>query len=169
MSPSLSITPAFPNRAAFAGRRSLRLLARRAAARTGFTLLEAAMATIIIGVGFVAVLGLLVAGTNANASSSEMTTAIHLAGNIHEAGMRMTYDDMFDLEGNYLPAVDGQLAPLEAMDGWSQSVDVRYVNHNLLTATVPDDQEEPTARVFVTVSRNGKAVYRTSWLVAASR
>ena len=136
--------------------------------RRGFTLIEAAAATIIIGVGFTAMLQLLAAGTVANKESTELTTAIHLAGNIHEAAVRVGYDDLFDLEGTHNPAVDARLNSIAALSGWSQVVDVSYVDENLLTANVPDTQYEPTARVTVSVLRNGQQVYRTNWIAAAS-
>ena len=141
---------------------------RRHARRRGFTLIEAAMATVIIGVGFTALLSLLAAGTVSNREGTELTTAINLAGNIHEAAVRLGYDDLFDLEGTHSPAVDAQLNAVAGINGWSQVVDVSYVDENRLTLSVPDTQYEPTARVTVTVRRNNENVYRTSWIAAAS-
>ena len=136
--------------------------------RRGFTLIEAAMATVIIGVGFTAMLQLLAAGTVANKEGTELTTALNLAGNIHEAAVRVGYADLFTLERTYSPAVDAKLSAVTSLTGWSQVVDVSYVDENLLTSAVPDTQYEPTARVTVSVRRNGQQVYRTSWLAAAS-
>lgn len=144
--------------------RSRRATRRRAG---GFTLIEAAIATIIIGVGFTAMLALLGTGTIANKEGAELTTAINLAGNIHEAALLLPYEDLFDLEGTY-NAVDAKLATIPGMNGWTQVVDVSYVDENLLTSNVPDSQEEPTSRVSVTVRRNGQSVYQTSWIAAAS-
>src|SRR5688572_21430839 len=141
---------------------------RNSGRRRGFTLIEAAMATVIIGVGFTAMLQLLAAGTVANKEGTELTTALNLAGNIHEAAVRVGYDQIFDLEGTYSPAVDAKLSAVSALSGWSQVVDVSYVDENLLTSSVPDTQYEPTARVTVSVRRNGQQVYRTTWLAAAS-
>jgi prepilin-type N-terminal cleavage/methylation domain-containing protein len=52
--------------------------------RGGFTLIEVAITTIILGLGSVAVLGLLSTGTGANVQAAQLTTAVHLADNIHE-------------------------------------------------------------------------------------
>ena len=134
----------------------------------GFTLTETALATVIIGVAFTAMLQLLAAGTVANRESTEMTTAINLAGNIHEAAIRMGYADVFDLEGTHNPAVDATLTGIPGMPGWTQVVDVSYVDESRLTLPVPDTQYEPTARVTVTVRRNGKDVYTTNWIAAAA-
>jgi type II secretory pathway pseudopilin PulG len=143
----------------------------------GFTLIEAAIATVIIGVGFTAMLALLGAGTVANKEGAELTTAINLANNIHEAAVRRAYRDLFGLEGTYelvdaatgtYQPVDAKLSPIPSMTGWSQVVDVSYVDPNRLTLETPDSQYKPTSRVTVTVRRNGNLVYRTSWLAAAS-
>ena len=136
--------------------------------RGGFTLIEAGMATVIIGVAFTAMLQVLAAGTVANRDGTALTTAIHLAGNIHEASVRTAYDDIFTLRDTHSPPVDANLQTMTGMAGWQQVVDVTYVDPNLLTSDVPDDQDEPTARVTVTINRNGKFVYRTSWIATAS-
>ena len=140
----------------------------RGSRRRGFTLVEAATATVIIGVAFTALLQLLAVGTVSNREGAELTTAVHLANNVHEAAVRVPYAELFDLEGTYSPAVDARMVALPGMTGWSQVVDVSYVDESMLTAAVPDTQYEPTSRVTVSVARNGKQVYRTSWLAAAS-
>ncbi len=136
--------------------------------RRGFTLTETALATVIIGVAFTAMLQLMAAGTIANRESTEMTTAINLAGNIHEAAIRTGYGDIFSLEGTHNPAVDATLTTIPGMPGWSQVVDIDYVDESRLTRPVPDSLYEPTARVTVTVRLNGKDVYTTNWLAAAA-
>lgn len=126
------------------------------------------MATVIIGVAFTAMLELLATGTVSNKQGAQLTTAIHLAGNVREAAIRTPYDDIWTLEGTYSPPVDAAGNDMAGMNGWQQVVDIDYVDVNLLTNAVPDDQEEPTARVTVTVTRHGSVIHRTSWLAAAS-
>lgn len=142
---------------------------RFAAPARGFTLIEVAIATVIIGVAFTAMLQLLAAGTVSNKEGTELTTAIHLAGNIHEASLRTDYDRVFTLEGTYNQPLDANLRPMTNLDGWQQVVDVSYVDQHLLTSAVPADQVEPTARVTVTINRRGSFVYRTSWISSASK
>jgi type II secretory pathway pseudopilin PulG len=61
--------------------------------RRGFTLIEAALATIIIGVGVVSMLQLLAAGTVANGEGTETTTAMNLAKNIREMATGLQFGD----------------------------------------------------------------------------
>ena len=61
--------------------------------RRGFTLIEAAMVTVIIGVGVVSMLQLLAAGTMSNSEGTELTTAINLANNVREMSLGLDYYD----------------------------------------------------------------------------
>ena len=66
---------------------------RRNPLRRGFTLIEASMVTVIIGVGVVAMLELLAAGSVSNAEGTELTTAINLAENVREIALGMAFYD----------------------------------------------------------------------------
>src|SRR4029079_2970899 len=68
-----------------------------AAGRRGFTLIEAAMVTVIIGVGVVAMLQLLAAGPVSNSEGTELTTAINLANNVREMSLGLAYYDPTDM------------------------------------------------------------------------
>jgi prepilin-type N-terminal cleavage/methylation domain-containing protein len=144
---------------------------RRTAARRGFTLIEAAMTTVIIGVAFMALLQLLAAGTVSNNKSGELTTAVTLANNINEWTVRTAYADLRDIAGGdgrtYDLPVDGRGIAMAGFEGWNQVVTINYVDPFTVTAIVPDEQVEPISRVSVVVNRNGQPVYTTSWLVGA--
>jgi type II secretory pathway pseudopilin PulG len=141
-----------------------------ARARGGFTLIEAAIVTAIVGIAIVGMLQLMAAGSMANYDSAEATTAVNLANNINEmlhgvnyTSLKATYDNR-----TYNPAVDATGAALTSFSGWQQRVSVKYVDHNLVTSVVPDSQIEPTCRVTVTVIHNGTPVYVASWLIVQS-
>ena len=57
----------------------------------GFTLVEAALTTVIVGLGTVAMMGLLTSGTNSNQQAANLTTAVNLANNIHELCDRLPF------------------------------------------------------------------------------
>jgi prepilin-type N-terminal cleavage/methylation domain-containing protein len=135
--------------------------------RRGFTLIEAAIVTAIIGIGIVSMVQLFAAGTMANADSAELTSAVYLANNIDEMLQGATYSTLKATYDNhtYEPPVDGTGAQLSGFTGWKQVVSVKYVDHNLLTFVVPDTQVEPTSRVTVTVYHNNSPIYTASWNV----
>jgi type II secretory pathway pseudopilin PulG len=152
-------------------RRSSRSNSRRAATRQrcGFTLMEAAIVTAIVGIAIVGMLQLMAAGSMANADSAEATTAVNLASNVNEMLQGVTYSTLKPTYDNqtYNPAVDATGAALTSFSGWQQQVSVKYVDPNLLTSVVPDSQVEPTCRVTVTVLHNSMPVFTTSWLVVS--
>jgi prepilin-type N-terminal cleavage/methylation domain-containing protein len=157
----------------------------RGARRRGFTLVETALAMVIIGVGVMALLQLLAAGTMSNGAGTELTTAVNLANNIHEItiGMAFTdatspnstttkessvanYNDIWDLNGDtYSPPLDVRRNPIAGYSNWSQSVTVQTVDPNNVSAARPNDATQPTARVTVVITHNNKKVYQGSWLV----
>jgi type II secretory pathway pseudopilin PulG len=161
--------------------------------RRGFTLIEAAITTVIIGVGCVSMLALLGAGTVANNEGTELTTAMHLAGNVREAmtgvqfsdpstpthwgpetgeGSVSAYDDLDDFDGRtFSPPIDARRASLGSNYAtWGQRVTVESVNPDNLTAVIAhltlEPALRPVSRVTVSVLHNGKAVYSQSWLSA---
>lgn len=140
--------------------------------RSAFTLIEAMMVTVIIGVGVLAMLQLLAAGTMVNSESTERTTAVHLVNNFNEKVVRTPYADLRTLgtatPKEYKPPIDGMDRVLNEYSEWSQVVTVRYVNPENLSFTVPDAQIEPTSQVTVKILRNGNQVYQTSWIVTAN-
>ena len=145
--------------------------------------------TVIIGFGVMAMLQLLAAGTVANAEGTELTMAINLAGNVREISLGMRYydpqqptvwstreatvaewDNLMDLDGAvFSPPLDARRQPISGYPGWSQEVQVESVSRDSVTEAVADTMSEPTARVTVTIKRNGTRVYSTSWLAVARK
>ncbi|MDB5321822.1 MAG: hypothetical protein JWN40_3453 [Phycisphaerales bacterium] len=161
--------------------------------RRGFTLIEAAMTTVIIGVGCVAMLQLLGAGTIANNDGAELTTGMNLAGNVRECMTGVgysdptnpthwgtetgettyaSYNDLDDFDGKtFSPPIDARRQSLGTnYSSWSQVVKVETIKPTALQVTTshltltPDLR--PTCRCTVTVYRNGKLVYTQSWIAA---
>jgi type II secretory pathway pseudopilin PulG len=140
---------------------------RRPRHRAGFTLIEAAIVAVIVGVSIVGMLQLMAAGTMANTESTELTTAIGLASNVHEMAMGVPYTSLFSTLDNktYSPPVDAKGNTIGELPNWKQTVDVSYVDENNIRQPVPDTQTEPTARITITISHNNRLTYTTSWLV----
>ena len=133
----------------------------------GFTLIEAAMVTAIVGIGIVSMMQLFSAGTMANTDSAELTTAVYLAGNIDEMLQGATYATLKSTYDNrvYSPPVDASGTSLSSFSGWKQAVSIKYVDPDLLTSVVPDTQVEPTSQVSVTISHNNTTLYVAKWNV----
>jgi hypothetical protein len=69
--------------------------------------MDAAITTLIVGVGTVGMMGLLAAGTQSNQDTAKLTTAVQLANNIHELCDRLSFADTSNVWGPQ----SGQAAP----------------------------------------------------------
>src|SRR5439155_2149211 len=126
---------------------------RRPAPRRGFTLIEAAIVTVIVGVGIVGMLELMAAGTMANTEATELTTAMGLVSNIHERSLGIAYDQLMTNfnDKTWSPPIDAKANTITSMSNWSQVVDFQYLDPDSIKNAVPDTQPEPTARITVTI------------------
>ena len=137
----------------------------RRRARPGFTLIEASLAIIIVGVGVLASAQLLAVGTAANADSHRMTTGLNLAGNVREWAQEKTADEIVALNGQSLsPAVDARNQPIAGLDDWVQVITVVRVNPGEITTT--GDSTSRLVRLTVNVQYRGQSVTDESWLIA---
>jgi type II secretory pathway pseudopilin PulG len=156
----------------------------RTGRRTGFTLIEAALVTSIVGIGVLAMLQLLAAGTTSNGADAEMTTALNLAKGIREMSVGLAfvdettptnwgpdagetnvglYDDIDDLDGAvFNPPIDALRLTLNDHANWEQRVTVQSVDPDRITVAVPNGTS-PAARITVTINRNGQRVCDISW------
>jgi type II secretory pathway pseudopilin PulG len=147
----------------------LRIHARnRRRARRGFTLIEAGLATVIVGVGLVATFRLFAACTQQTSASNRMTSARMLAENVHEAMIGLlfndpgtgsttfgpetgetlaTYDDVDDFNGpttgtgmSFNPPIDSQRNRLDDLGKFTQLVTVWpvYLNNLETNTNAPD-------------------------------
>jgi hypothetical protein len=141
----------------------------RNAARAGFTLTEALLATVIVGVGVLSSLNLFCACTEAANKAAQATTGRTLAENVREsmAGLSFcdpisaatvwgpetgetvaTYDDVDDYDGTdgkgttFNPPIDGMKNPIPALAQYTQLVTVMPVDPNDPSAN--DDESKPT-------------------------
>ena len=129
----------------------------------GFTLLEASLATVIVGIAFTAVLQLLAAGTVSNMDSSQQTTAVNLARNVRELLLQKTYASLPTYNNaTYNPPHDSRGQDITEMSEWKQTITVQAVDPQRLTMNIVDST--PSAvRITVTVSRNDEKVCDLSW------
>jgi prepilin-type N-terminal cleavage/methylation domain-containing protein len=161
--------------------------ARRLSNR-GFTLVEVAMATAIIGLGVTALLVSVASGTRANDSGQKLTQATFLAGEIREWTCKLPFkdpnssnagnppgldpsdngtpNDLDDLLGAvYSPPRDGSGAPIADMVGWTQQITLTWRNPTNLSLVVTPGNSD-IVNVDVKILFHSKEVTSASWLVS---
>ena len=94
----------------------------------GFTLIEAAIVTAIVGLGIVGLLELISVGSMANIESSELTTAVFLCQNVDELMQGASYSTLHATYDNstYSPPKEVRGQNLSGFTGCSQVIDVSY-------------------------------------------
>jgi hypothetical protein len=130
-------------------------------------MLEAMLATLIIGIGFVAMINLIAGSTKANGDGTELITATDLARNIREKTVTQSFGELLALNGTaYSPPVDNRGMSLTQMPNWQQVVTVRPVNPAEVTSDSNDPRVE-AVRVTAVVRHNGDQVTSLTWYAFA--
>jgi prepilin-type N-terminal cleavage/methylation domain-containing protein len=131
--------------------------------RRGFTLIEASLTTVIVGVGVLAMLQLLASGTVNNIEAVETTTGANVAKSIREIAVQKSMAQVVAMNGTYHePPWDSRSQPIDDLPNWRQTIAVQAVSPNNLTANVTT--ATPSAvRVTVTITHHGQKVYDLSW------
>jgi type II secretory pathway pseudopilin PulG len=139
-----------------------RALRRRRGPR-GFTLIEAALTTMIVGLAFVAVLQLVASGTASNVQAAQTTTAVNLAKCMREMALGKEFTQVLAMNGtSHQPPVDADGAAMDEFTDWKQTVVVQAVDPQKLRHPIID--ADPSAvRVTATVEHNGERVCDLSW------
>lgn len=133
------------------------------ARQRGFTLIDVALATSIIGTAVVALSTLLAAGTATSVDSAQQTQANSLIRSIREMCLTKQFSDLRGLNGrSYTPPVDSRGASISVLGAWKQTITVQAVDPDRLTTDVIDS--DPTAlRITVTAYSNNQQVGQESW------
>lgn len=131
--------------------------------RPGFTLIEAALTTMIVGLAFVAVLQLIASGTASNVQAAETTTAVNLAKCLRDQALGKEFGQVLAMNGaSHQPPVDADGAPLVEFAEWKQTlavhaVDVQHLSHEV------SDADPSAVRVTATIEHNGEKVCDLNW------
>ena len=163
----------------------LRVLGRMARrSRAGFTLIDTAMATILVGVGVASLMSAIAASTRVNNEAKRLTTASFLLQEVREMTADLpfedpdedeiwgpeevapaNYDDLIDyLQIEFSPPVAADGTVLNQLTRWSQSIRVISVDeNNVRIATAPGSTG--MVRLEATISLNGVTVAEGKWLI----
>lgn len=159
-------------------------------ARDGFTLIEVAIATAIIGIGVAALMACLAAGTRTNRAGQQLAQAVFLAQEIREWSLKLPFsdtdpddlgnppgqdgwdpqvwvDDLDDLmDVTYSPPRNGCGEAIPGMVGWSQTMTLTWRDPDDLASVVtPGASDIIHVRVDVCY-RQGPPIVSAGWLVA---
>ncbi|MCF7956433.1 MAG: prepilin-type N-terminal cleavage/methylation domain-containing protein [Phycisphaerae bacterium] len=155
--------------------------------RSAFTLIEALIATVLIGVAVAALITSNISHTQANAYGMHTSTAEFLIEEIRAMTLPMAFvepdevvdtfgtddgeigvadfDDLDDFDGvTFSPPVDVGGNVLNDFSEYSQVIKVESVDPADFT-TVVDDFTSSIVRVSVSIVMNGKEVDSTSWII----
>jgi len=161
--------------------------------RPGFTLIEAALTTAIVGFGVMATMSLFAACARQNATATRMSAAMMLANNVQEATANLafsdpimgkstfgpeggetlsSFDDVDDFDGQSLnPPIDGLRGNISEMSQYTQVVSVDPVDPNQLTLTLPKtitNRSVLRIRTRIMYRRSpgepAEEIYRTDWV-----
>lgn len=164
--------------------------ALRAGRDRGFSLVEVVVATAIIGVGVVALMACIGAGTRANGFGKTLTRATLLAQEMREWTLRLPFtdpdagaednppgpdgaenplsavDDLDDLMGvTFCPPKDGMGCDIYDMTEWSETLTLTWRSPTDLKALVADGASN-VIHVELKITYQGLPVLTTGWLVA---
>ncbi len=131
----------------------------------GFTLLEAMLASLLIGFAIAALAASSGAFTLNNAAGVDLSTAEFLIEEIRERTATISYSGLPALHNQqYQPPIDVSGAQMPEFSTFAQTITVRYVNPaNLIQTTVADNS---LVRVSVAVTKNNRLVSSASWIRA---
>ena len=166
----------------------VRTVHRGNAERRGFTLIEALIASAIVGLGVTALLMASKSGTQVNAGAREITHAINLGQQIREWTLKLPFldpetpdnspgpdgsedpqtsgdvDDLDDLmDVTYKPPRDARGQEISGMTDWSQKITLSWRDPDEITED--DDEKSDMIYVEVEVSCGSRSVLTTGWLV----
>jgi prepilin-type N-terminal cleavage/methylation domain-containing protein len=161
---------------------------RNNAARCGFTLIEAMIAMLIIGLTIAALVASTGAFSRTNAAGIDLSTAEFLIEEIRELTASLPVvdpqtgaatfgpeagetslaqcDDLDDFNGaSYSPPIDINRAVLASFPNFTQQIQVRNVAVNNFS-TVVANHSTNFYRVTVTILMNGSAINSATWIRA---
>jgi hypothetical protein len=130
-------------------------------------LIEVAMATVLIGVAFVAVMQFMTTATVTNSASTDVSTGLNLARSGREWACTQPYADLSALHTSTKicsPVIDGQGNAMSGYPNCTQEISSQYVN----PADLSKDSAADTnlLRITVQVKQNGQPISSQSWMVS---
>ena len=140
--------------------------ARTQSDRGGFTLTEATVAIIFVGLGMAGMLASLSSGTRATQGSYELVRAGFLIREIREYTFAIPFDEL--ITQDYTTCIDGQGDAMDFDDktSWTQQVTISRRKNNDLE-TVDTSNTSDVKYVTANILYNGQSILEAGWLVTS--
>ncbi len=156
--------------------------------RKAFSLVEVAMSTAMVGLGVVSLMTFVGSGTRINGQAQDLTRASFLVQEMREWTLRLPFsdpdpgdagkppgpdgtdpqifvDDLDDLLNvTYSPPRNGMGTAIADMPEWSETIVLTWRDPSNLSAVVSNGASD-VIHVSLIISRQGREVLRTGWLV----
>lgn len=153
----------------------------------GFSLIEALIAVVLVGLSVTALVVANHSFTQANSFGADLSTAEFVIEQIRELTVLLpvvdpetttapfgpeetglaAYDDVDDFDGaTFSPPISANRATLSDLAGFSQEVTVQKVSPSNFDTVVPDDDLSAFVRITVNVLQNGQQISSTNWIRA---
>lgn len=133
----------------------------------GFTLIEALMASMLLGMVIAALAAASGAFTMANGYGMDLSTGEFLIEQIRERTTNISFAPLVaSYDGiSFTPPVDVTGATLSDFSAYTQTVDIDYVRADNLSQ-IDTSGTSDFVRVTVTITKNGTPLSSTSWIRA---
>ncbi len=129
---------------------------------SGFTLIEAMFAIMIIGLGVAALMTVFGAGTQVNAHGDNLSKAVYLAGELRAMTDDVAFENLSAYNGRTYQGVDANGTAVAGLGEYQQTLVVTAVNPDDLTTYIgPDPQAYMLTAVVI---KNSMEVSRLRWL-----
>jgi len=137
--------------------------------RGGFSLIEALIAAILIGLVVASLVAANIAFTKANAAGTDLSTAEFLIEQIRERSISVNYDDLYGLEHfdgvTFSPPINADGESLNAFAAFSEQITVENISKNDFEQVVLFDSSS-FIRITAKVSLNSREISSASWIRA---
>jgi prepilin-type N-terminal cleavage/methylation domain-containing protein len=155
----------------------------------GFSLIEAMIAVVLVGLAVTALVVASNSFTQANSFGADLSTAEFLIEQIRELTVLLpvadpdvstwtvlgpeeaslaAYDDVDDFDGaTFSPPISANKAPLTDLSGFIQQVTVEKISASNFDTAVPDsDTSTAFVRITVNILKNGQQISSATWIRA---
>jgi prepilin-type N-terminal cleavage/methylation domain-containing protein len=137
--------------------------------KSGFTLVEVLIATILVGLAIASLIGANISLTRANGVGANLSTAEFLIEQIRERAIAADYDDLYTLEHfdgvSFSPPINADGNDLNNFAAFIEQITVENVDGANFENTVVDHSSN-FVRVTVRIFLNSREISSTSWIRA---